>query len=166
MARKSATAEVDQNVSEGLEYVFTPRPASRKIVRATKATEPNPLEEHVKAVVKQGPQELDVVNVEHAKRAVTLLRRAATDNGFGLKLKYVDVNGIQASSLEKLTSDVMLVLFEVTNEKRNRAYTADQIRQYAIERGYGEEYYTPKIHPDLRAEFKTWFNSAEGDMTS
>lgn len=137
---------------------FKPRKSQRTIERATKAKQPNPLESFVKEALSTGePMELDVKDSEQAKAANALLRRAQGELGCGLKIQFVNKAGKQGSKLDELGKNVVLVLFEATKQKRNRAYTAADIRAYAVARNYDAKYFEPKIHEDLRAEFKEWF---------
>jgi len=166
-----------KNKSAGTDEFAAPRAASAPIVRKTKDTEPNPLDGHFVAAQSAGePMELDVRSGEQAKRASALMRRAQNHHGGGLKVQFRDASGNVVPSVvsedgskretewSRLDNGGVMI-YEVTETKRSRAYTADDIRKFARERGYEKKWYEPKITTELRDEFKEWFHAGQnGDV--
>lgn len=105
--------------------------------------EANPTEEAVKHSRETG----DVLafnglpNEEAVKKVVGFLRRAAADADHGIKIQTVQ------------DGDTWTINFEATERKRDRAYTADDIRKWAKDNGKGD-FAGKKIPNDVRDAFK------------
>lgn len=103
---------------------------------------PNPLTDALRQSLDNGNQtlEISVADKDAVKLATGFLRRAATELNCGLRLKHFPEDNVLAFRADK---------------RRNRAYTAADIRKWAAENGYGESDLTPKISETVRAAFKT-----------
>lgn len=105
--------------------------------------EENPTEEAVKHSRENG----DVLafsglpNEEAVKKVTGLLRRAAADADHGIQIQTVK------------DGDTWTINFKATDKKRDRKYTADDIRKWASENGKGD-FTGKKIPNDVRDEFK------------
>lgn len=125
-----------------------------ELPRGTRDTQPNPLEKHVVAALDQGPRALPVPNGERAADAARLIRRAVSNNGYSLRLRYTDPqdNPMTPAQAEASESEVW-VYFSIGSEKSERAYSPRKynnadIRKWAnLEDG-------DKITPEIRAKFR------------
>lgn len=119
-----------------------------------KASEPNPLEEQVKAALDQGPRALPVPNGEYARKAENLLRRAANFNDWSVKIRYTDPGDTPLATADAHAYETEVwVYFSVTSDKTERVYQERKynnatIREWA---NLGEK---DKITPEIRAEFR------------
>lgn len=124
---------------------------------------PNPLAEAVLSTLDTGEALMVAVDTpEQAKDAANMVRRAQKEAGedgnhFGVRIDTRE----PGHSLN--TTGRYEVHFLATRNKRSRRYTVDQIREWAIGMGYGDDVLYPRVHPDVREAFKIAF---EGESVS
>lgn len=105
--------------------------------------EENPTEEAVKHSRENGEvlAYSGLPNEEAVKKVVGFLRRAASDAGHGIQIQKVQ------------DGDTFTINFKAVEKKRDRKYTADDIRKWSIENGKGD-WTGKKIPNDVRDAFK------------
>lgn len=141
------TAAPTTDATAGLGFSLNVTRASvDKIERkpVSKVKEPNPTEEAVKHSKDTG----DVLafnglpDAEAVKKVTGLLRRAASDADHGIQIQTVqDGDG------------TWTINFRATDKKRDRKYTADDIRKWAKDNGHGD-LSGMKIPNEVRDAFK------------
>lgn len=158
-AKSTATAAKSDETPETVTPAAAPAPATSGLgfeLKATRAAvaeikraapkrvkEENPTEEAVKHSRETG----DVLafpglpNEEAVKKVTGLLRRAANDADHGIQLQTVK------------DGDTWTINFKAIDKKRDRKYTADDIRKWANENGKGD-FAGKKIPNEVRDEFK------------
>lgn len=115
-----------------------------------RAKEPNPTEEAVKHSRETG----DVLafaglpNEDAVKKVTNFLRRAANDADHGIQIQTVQ------------TGDTWTINFKSVDKKRDRKYTAADIRTWAAENGYPQYGKDDKLK--ITAEVRDAFKSANG----
>ena len=137
-------AATDATAGLGFSLTVT-RAAVEKIERkpSVKAKEPNPTTEAVEHSKKTGEilAYPGLPNEEAVKKVTGLLRRAASDADHGIQIQTVQ------------DGDTWTINFKATDKKRDRKYTADDIRKWAKENGKGD-FTGVKIPEEIRNEFK------------
>jgi hypothetical protein len=123
---------------------------SEGVKRAPRAKEVNPLLDHVRASLEEGPLAFDVANEEDAKKAASLLQRAATELGVGLA-KSISANGDGTYAVD----------FEAKNQKREHNYTAKDIREW-YERTFATDAGPAKLTGPISKEIRHVFRVANG----
>lgn len=155
--RNNETAETAEQPAEttatpaetgGLGFSLTvTRAAVDKIERQApkREKEPNPTEEAVKHSRETG----DVLaynglpNEEAVKKVTGFLRRAASDADHGIQIQVVEEG-----------NGAYTINFKAIDKKRDRKYTAEDIRKWAKENGRGD-FDGVKIPNEVREAFKT-----------
>lgn len=118
----------------------------KELPTGTRDTEPNPLEDAVKAAAGGAARGLPVPDGKRAKDASRLIRRAVSANGLSLRLRFTDMNGAALTpAAAEASTEPVKVFFKITTEKTERAYT---------ERKY------------KNADIREWANLAEGEKIS
>lgn len=114
-----------------------------KRVAPKRVKEDNPTEEAVKHSRETGEVLAfpGLPDEDAVKKVTGLLRRAANDADHGLQIQTVKVG------------DTWTINFKAVDKKRDRKYTADDIRAWAKENGHGD-FSGVKIPAEVRESFK------------
>lgn len=138
MARTTKVKATEQ----AAEFTFTPR-VSERVIKREGSAGPNPLRETVRLAAESGETfEVPVKTAEQAKQATNYLRYAAAEIKRGLAVKTVT------------EGNEIVVVFKVKDTRKQRKYTADDIRTWAKDQGYEDKFLTPKLHADVRTAYR------------
>jgi hypothetical protein len=111
--------------------------------RAARDEKPNPLLGAVQGSLSDGRwKQLPAIPTDRAKDADNYLRRAAVKLACGIEIR------------KEETAAGIVVHFRAKHEKRNRAYTVEDVRTWAREMGYDESDLTPKVHRDISNAYR------------
>lgn len=112
--------------------------------RAARDEKPNPLLAAVQASLSDGAwKQLPAIPESAAKDADNYLRRAAIKLACGVQIRK-----------ENAGDGMVSVHFLAKNEKRNRAYTVEDVRDWAREQGYNDSDLLPKVHRDISNAYR------------
>lgn len=135
MARNKGTDTIESAETTAVEFGgFTIQPGT--IEPPKREEKYNPLEDAVLQSL-DGPLSVPVNDEKQAAEVKNYVRRAATKNDLGLQMQYRDG----------------AVHFRATREKRQRKYTTEEIRSWALDSGYGD-YSGVKVPQEVRDAFK------------
>lgn len=112
--------------------------------RAARVEKPNPLLGAVQNSLDTGKgKQLPPIPVANQKEADNYLRRAAVKLQCGITIRSQD-NG----------DGTVTVFFEATHHKRNRKYTVDDVRAWAVEQGWDNEILYPKVPREISNAYR------------
>lgn len=129
MARKATTATIETSAPAALSLVA--RPSATGVRRASRSVEQDPAYPGVEAALVQtlteGPLQYELSTMDEVKRVKGLLATARKNKDIGL-----------TQSVSESGTGTFLLDFAANATKRERKYTAADIRKYALENGHGE----------------------------
>ncbi len=108
-------------------------------LKTTRTSKPNPLLDALRTSLESDKVlQVPVSSLEQADEAQNLLRRASKTLGCGLSMKATATH----------------IVFKGKKDKRERKYTATQIREWARKEGATEDMLTPRIAREVRLAFR------------
>lgn len=127
----------------------------KRVAPPKREKEHNPTEEAVKHSRETGEVLAfpGLPDEDAVKKVISLLRRAANDADHGMQIQTVK------------DGETYTVNFKAVDRKRDRKYTADEIRAWLLENGKGD-YTGVKIPNELREEFRVAKGFAKAKKTS
>jgi len=129
-------AEATPEASKAFDFSTVEVGTVAELPKAIRETSENPLAQRVADALDAEPQFFPVPNGETAIKAANLLRRAANEKDWGVKVRYLDASDASITPKQAAAAtDTVYVVYKVTSTKverkhSERKYTVADVRAF------------------------------------
>lgn len=144
--------ETTPEATENAPFALPTLVRSAGITRARKNTEPSPTNDAVIMTLTEGPLAYPAPDDEAVKKLVNWLQRSAVEINAARKADGEPEISL-SKSVDALADGTFLVNFQAKTGKREAKYTADDVRAWAKDQGFGD-FTGVKIPKEVRTAYR------------